>query len=87
MKRIHGYVKDQIMGHAAAETNRVYKHVPQAPLIDEIKTLPTIADWLAQDWMTAPVALVGRRASSLKKAERAAGQQAFEAWQAERLAA
>ena len=50
--------------------SRHYTHVPQAPLIEAINKLPTIREWLDQDWMREPVKLVGRRAKTLKKAER-----------------
>jgi hypothetical protein len=37
--------------------SRHYAHVPQAPLIEAINELPTIQEWLDQDWMKSPVAL------------------------------
>ncbi|MGJ5051732.1 hypothetical protein ACQR09_32025 [Bradyrhizobium oligotrophicum] len=43
--------------------------------------MPTIQDWLEADWMKSPVALTGRRAKILKKAEREAGMRAYEDWQ------
>jgi hypothetical protein len=46
---------------------------------------PTIPEWLDQDWMKEPVKLVGRRAKTLKKAEREAGMLAFKEWQARRV--
>ncbi len=83
---VHPHKKDQILGHAADDMSRHYTHVPQAPLIEAINKLPTIQEWLDQDWMREPVKLVGRRAKTLKKAERAAGEVAFEAWLASRAA-
>jgi hypothetical protein len=55
-------------------------------LIEAINTLPTIPEWLDQDRMRDPVKLVGRRGQTLKKAEREAGERAFEAWAARRAA-
>lgn len=83
---VHPHKKDQIMGHAADDMSRHYTHVPQAPLIEAINTLPTIPEWLAADWMKTPVALVGRRAKTLKQVERKIGEEGFEAWHAERAA-
>jgi integrase/recombinase XerD len=81
---VHPHKKDQILGHAADDMSRHYTHVPQAPLIEAINKLPTIQEWLDQDWMREPVKLVGRRAKTLKKAERKAGEQAFVEWRARR---
>jgi integrase/recombinase XerD len=72
---------DQILGHAITDTSRLYTNVPQPPLIEAINTLPTIPEWLDQDWMKTPVALVARRAKRLKKPERAAGIAAYNEWQ------
>nr|WP_315826080.1 tyrosine-type recombinase/integrase [Bradyrhizobium sp. SZCCHNG3015] len=83
---VHPYIKDQILGHAVTDTSRLYTAVPQAALIEAINKLPTIKEWLNQDWMKSPVALTGRRAKTLKKAEREAGEVAFEAWKARRAA-
>ena len=55
-------------------------------MIEAINKLPTIQEWLDQDWMREPVKLVGRRAKTLKKAQREIGEQAFAAWQASRAA-
>lgn len=82
----HPHKKDQILRHAADDMSRHYTHVPQAPLIEAINKLPTIQEWLDQDWMREPVKLVGRRAKTLKKAERAAGENAYAAWRAHRVA-
>ena len=81
---VHPHKKDQILGHAADDMSRHYTHVPQAPLIEAINKLPTNQEWLDQDWMREPVKLVGRRARTLKKAEREAGEQAFVEWRARR---
>jgi integrase len=83
---VHPYKKDQILGHASDDMSRHYTNVPQAALIEAINKLPTIPDWLAADWMKAPVTLVRRRAGTLKKAERAAGVAAYDEWQARRAA-
>jgi hypothetical protein len=66
--------------------SRHYTNLPQPPLIEAINTLPTIQEWLDQDWMREPVKLVGRRAKTLKKAERAAGLAAFKEWAERRVA-
>ncbi|MCG6206332.1 hypothetical protein LPW26_16915 [Rhodopseudomonas sp. HC1] len=60
--------------------------MPQAPLVETINKLPTIQEWCDKDWMRKPVKLVGRRAKTRKKAEREAGEAAFETWQARRAA-
>ena len=84
---VHPHKKDQILGHAADDMSRHYTHVPQAPLIEAINKLPTIREWLDQDWMREPVKLVGRRAKMLKKAERQAGEAASVVWQSNRSVA
>ncbi|WP_275190925.1 tyrosine-type recombinase/integrase [Bradyrhizobium sp. CSA112] len=81
---VHPHKKDQILGHAADDMSRHYTHVPQAPLIEAINKLPTIQAWLDADWMHTPVALTHRRAKTLKKAERKAGEHAFAEWRARR---
>jgi integrase len=86
VQRVHAYVKDQILGHAITDTSRLYTSVPQPPLIEAINTLPTIPEWLAQDWMVEPVKLVGRRGKTLKRVEREAGTLALKAWAACRAA-
>ncbi|WP_157790294.1 site-specific integrase, partial [Bradyrhizobium japonicum] len=83
---VHPHIKDQIMGHAADDMSRLYTSVPQPKLIEAINTLPTFPDWLDADWMKSPVALTHRRAKTLKKAERDAGNAALAAWQARRVA-
>ncbi|BAM87637.1 putative prophage integrase [Bradyrhizobium oligotrophicum S58] len=83
---VHPHKKDQILGHAADDMSRHYTHVPQAPLIEAINKLPTIQEWLDQDWMREPVKLVGRRAKTLKEAERVAGERAYDEWRARRAA-
>ena len=71
---VHPHKKDQILGHAADDMSRHYTYVPQAPLIEAINKLPTIfKEWLDADWMREPVKLVGRRAKTLKKAQRESG--------------
>lgn len=72
--------------HAVDDISRHYTHVPQAPLIEAINTLPTIQEWLDQDWIKSPVNLVGRRAKTLKKPERETGVAAYQEWQAWRVA-
>ncbi|WP_316207281.1 tyrosine-type recombinase/integrase [Bradyrhizobium sp. SZCCHNR3118] len=84
---VHPHKKDQILGHSADDMSRHYTHVPQDPLIEAINKLPTIQEWLGQDWMREPVKHVGRWAKPLKKAEREAGLEAFKAWAAGRVAA
>lgn len=74
------------MGHAADDMSRLYTSVPQPKLIEAINTLPTFADWLDADWMKSPVALTGRRAKTLKRAERDAGNKALAAWAVRRTA-
>ncbi|OKO86175.1 tyrosine-type recombinase/integrase [Bradyrhizobium sp. AS23.2] len=86
IRDVHPYKKDQIMGHVADDMSRLYTSVPQPPLIEAINKLPTIQEWLDQDWMKTPVELVGRRAKTLKKAEREAGVKALAEWQAQRAA-
>ncbi|CCD94618.1 putative prophage integrase [Bradyrhizobium sp. ORS 375] len=83
---VHPHTKDQILGHSADDMSRHYTHVPQAPLIEAINKLPTIQEWLDQDWMREPVKHAHRWAKPLKKAEREAGERAFEAWQKRRAA-
>jgi integrase len=83
---VHPHKKDQILGHAADDMSRHYTNVPQAPLIEAINKLPTIREWLDQDWMREPVRLVGRRAKTLKKAEREAGALALAEWRKRRAA-
>lgn len=48
--------------------------------------MPTIQEWLDQDWMKSPVELVGRRAKTLKRPEREAGERAYAEWAARRAA-
>lgn len=55
MAGVHPHIKDQILGHAVTEMSRVYTQVPQAPLIEAINKLPTIADWADAAWMHEPV--------------------------------
>nr|WP_316206042.1 tyrosine-type recombinase/integrase [Bradyrhizobium sp. SZCCHNR3058] len=86
VRNVHPYKKDQILGHVADDMSRHYTNIPQPPLIEAINTLPTIREWLDQDWMKNPVKLVGRRAQTLKKAEREAGALAFIGWQTKRVA-
>lgn len=61
---VHPHKKDQILGHAADDMSRHYTNIPQTPLIEAINKLPTIPEWLGQDWMTTPVALAGRRSGA-----------------------
>lgn len=49
---VHPHIKDQILGHAADDMSRHYTHVPQAPLIEAINTLPR---WEPLEWMADPV--------------------------------
>lgn len=52
---VHPHVKDQILGHAADDMSRHYTHVPQAPLIEAINTLPVIPSWRDAEWMREPL--------------------------------
>lgn len=58
---VHPHVKDQILGHAANDMSRHYTHVPQAPLIEAIDTLPVIDEWAAAPWLADPVGMTGKR--------------------------
>lgn len=53
---VHPHIKDQILGHAADDMSRRYTHVPQAPLIAAINTLPVLDAWCALEWWQDPVA-------------------------------
>ncbi|MCK1367231.1 site-specific integrase [Bradyrhizobium sp. 62] len=52
---VHPHIKDQILGHAIDDMSRHYTHVPQAPLIEAINTLPIVGPWAKAPWMTDPV--------------------------------
>ncbi|TWF53229.1 tyrosine-type recombinase/integrase [Neorhizobium alkalisoli] len=52
---VHPYIKDQILGHAVDDMSRHYTHVPQAPLIEAINTLPVPASWRSLEWWQDPV--------------------------------
>ncbi|MFL9503462.1 tyrosine-type recombinase/integrase [Rhodopseudomonas palustris] len=80
IENVHPYKKDQILGHASDDMSRHYTHVPQGALIEAINKLPTIPEWLAADWMREPVKLVGRRAKTLTRDQRKAGEVAFQIW-------
>jgi integrase len=84
---IHPYIKDQILGHAVDDMSRNYVNVPQPKLIESINTLPTIQEWLNQDWMRSPVKLWSRRSQPMTEAEMAAGGKALLAWNDVRRAA
>ncbi|WP_413776506.1 tyrosine-type recombinase/integrase [Rhodopseudomonas sp. P2A-2r] len=86
MNNVHSHKKDQILGHATDDMSRHYTNVPQTPLIEAINTLPVIQEWLDADWMRDPVKLVRRRAPTLKKAQREAGEAAYLKWQEGRAA-
>ncbi len=57
---IHPHVKDQILGHAVDSMSRHYTHVPQAPLIEAINTLPVPDVWRDLEWWVDPVAFRSR---------------------------
>lgn len=66
---IHPHIKDQILGHAATSMSRHYTHVPQAPLIEAINTLPVPDLWRSLEWWRDPV-LYSRRLIRWGKAAR-----------------
>lgn len=57
---VHAHMKDQILGHAVDDMSRHYTHVPQAPLLDAINTLPVIKAWADLPWMKDPVGMSKR---------------------------
>lgn len=63
---IHPYVKDQILGHAVTDMSRRYTHVPQAPLIEAIDTLPVPEGWSEAPWFINPEWAIGRLPSRRK---------------------
>lgn len=56
---VHPHIKDQILGHAADDMSRHYTHVPQAPLVEAINTLPVPAAWRALPWVADPIRWAG----------------------------
>ena len=53
---VHAHIKDQILGHVVTDMSRQYTHVPQAPLIKAINTLPVISEWASAPWVSDPLA-------------------------------
>jgi integrase/recombinase XerD len=47
--------------------SRHYTHVPQAPLIGAINTLPVIEAWANAPWMKDPLAWAGKLAEGTGK--------------------
>lgn len=74
---VHPHIKDQILGHAADDMSRHYTHVPQAPLIEAINTLPVPALWAGLEWWQDPIKWAGKlaegtgRRTDLEKEKRA----------------
>jgi len=60
---VHPHIKDQILGHAPDDMSRHYTHVPQAPLIAAIDTLPVSDAWRALPWLADPVGWQARLAA------------------------
>ncbi|MNL14313.1 hypothetical protein D3C87_1352480 [compost metagenome] len=52
---VHPHIKDQILGHAVDDMSRHYTHVPQAPLIEAINTLPVPQVWKDMWWWADPL--------------------------------
>lgn len=59
---VHSHVKDQILGHAVTDMSRHYTHVPQAPLIEAINTLPVPQLWRDLPWWEDPIRWAGKLA-------------------------
>lgn len=78
---VHPHKKDQILGHAADDMSRHYTHVPRASLIEAINTLPTIPDWLEQDWMREPTKHWAKISAPLSKGQQAVGMDAQHLWE------
>jgi integrase len=57
---IHPHVKDQVLGHAVTDMSRRYTHVPQAPLIEAINTLPVPESVAGLPWLRDPLPYTGR---------------------------
>jgi hypothetical protein len=70
VNKIHPYVKDQILGHAVDDMSRRYTHVPQAPMLDAINTLPVIPAWGDAPWMKDPVGWTNRRVEMVQNTAR-----------------
>jgi len=67
VNKIHQLVKDQILGHVVTDTSRNYTHIPQAPMLEAINTLPVVKAWGEAPWMKDPVGWTNRRIEMVEK--------------------